>query len=41
MIEPSPDWFLGVSGLELCTENCGWVENRTIDLYPCDAGTGR
>lgn len=40
MIDPSPDWFLGVSGLELCLENCSWAESRTIDLFPWDAGTG-
>ncbi|KAG4072467.1 hypothetical protein HA402_004399 [Bradysia odoriphaga] len=39
MIHPSPDWFLGVSGLELCTVERSWVESRTIDLYPWDAGT--
>lgn len=27
-IDPSPDWFLGVSGLELCLSNCSWVENK-------------
>lgn len=40
MVDPSPDWFLGVSGLELCVENCSWVESRTLELYPWDAGTG-
>lgn len=40
MIDPSPDWFLGVSGLELCLENCSWAESRTLELYPWDAGTG-
>ncbi|XP_037024402.1 spondin-1-like isoform X1 [Bradysia coprophila] len=40
MIHPSPDWFLGVSGLELCKEEgCSWVESRTLELYPWDAGT--
>lgn len=39
MIDPSPDWFLGVSGLELCLENCTWAENRILDLFPWDAGT--
>ncbi|XP_037024401.1 spondin-1-like isoform X2 [Bradysia coprophila] len=39
MIHPSPDWFLGVSGLELCTEEGGWIESRTLDLCPWDAGT--
>lgn len=39
MIDPSPDWFLGVSGLDLCLENCSWAESRTLDLFPWDAGT--
>ncbi|XP_063703310.1 spondin-1 [Culicoides brevitarsis] len=38
-IDPSPDWFLGVSGLELCLPNCSWVENKVLNLYPIDAGT--
>lgn len=38
-IDPSPDWFVGVSGLELCLLNCSWVESRVIDLFPWDAGT--
>ena len=36
---PSPDWFVGVSGLNLCLPNCSWVENLILDLYPYDAGT--
>lgn len=39
MIDPSPDWFLGVAGLELCLPNCSWIENKVLDLYPWDAGT--
>ncbi|KAF2898041.1 hypothetical protein ILUMI_08137, partial [Ignelater luminosus] len=39
MIYPSPDWFVGVSSLELCLENCSWVESMTLRLYPNDAGT--
>ncbi len=38
MLAPSPDWFVGVSGLSLC-ENDEWVENKEVDLYPYDAGT--
>ncbi|KAH8398980.1 hypothetical protein KR222_007355 [Zaprionus bogoriensis] len=38
-IEPSPDWILGVSGLELCLRNCTWLENKVINLYPWDVGT--
>ena len=37
MIAPSPDWFVGVSGLELC-ESGTWV-NKTVTLYAYDAGT--
>lgn len=39
MVDPSPDWFVGVSGLELCLENCSWVEHKELNLYPIDAGT--
>lgn len=39
MIFPSPDWFVGVSGLELCLANGSWVEQKVIALYPYDAGT--
>ncbi|KYN06260.1 Spondin-1 [Cyphomyrmex costatus] len=39
MIDPSPDWFVGVSGLELCLPNCSWVEHKQLNLYPYDAGT--
>ena len=39
MIYPSPDWFVGVSGLELCLGNGSWVEQKILNLYPYDAGT--
>lgn len=39
MIYPSPDWFVGASGLELCLSNGSWVEQKVISLYPYDAGT--
>jgi hypothetical protein len=39
MIYPSPDWFVGVSGLELCLGNGSWIEQKIINLYPVDAGT--
>jgi len=29
-IEPSPDWIVGVSGLELCLRNCTWLEEKVI-----------
>jgi hypothetical protein len=38
MIAPSPDWFVGVSGLSLL-EDGGWVDQKTVELYPYDAGT--
>lgn len=40
MIYPSPDWFVGVSGLELCiSEGCQWEEKKEVLLFPWDAGT--
>lgn len=39
MFGPSPDWVVGVSGLNLCQTDCTWMESKTIDLYPWDAGT--
>lgn len=38
-IVPSPDWIVGVPGLELCFENCTWLEEKVINLYPWDIGT--
>ena len=38
MIGPSPDWLVGVSGLELCEANCTWVGRKEVLLYPWDAG---
>ncbi|XP_036334393.1 spondin-1 isoform X2 [Rhagoletis pomonella] len=38
-IEPSPDWILGVAGLELCLENCTWISEKVLNLYPWDIGT--
>ena len=38
MLAPSPDWFIGVSGLNLY-ENGKWVEQISIDLPVYDAGT--
>ncbi|XP_046971831.1 spondin-2-like isoform X1 [Vanessa cardui] len=37
-MKPSPDWFLGVTRFELCTE-LGWLESHELPLYPWDAGT--
>lgn len=39
MLGPSPDWFVGVSSLELCMKNCSWVPEKVINLYLWDAGT--
>ncbi|XP_073845166.1 spondin-1 [Musca autumnalis] len=38
-INPSPDWILGVASMELCTENCRWIEEKELNLYPWDVGT--
>ena len=38
MIAPSPDWFVGVSGLPLFQDG-RWVDQQRIDLIPWDAGT--
>lgn len=37
MLAPSPDWFVGVSGLDLFDGT--WVPERTVDLVVYDAGT--
>ena len=39
LADPSPDWIVGVSGLELCLANCSWVDHVQLNLYPFDAGT--
>ncbi|XP_076396806.1 spondin-1 isoform X4 [Megachile rotundata] len=39
MLDPSPDWIVGVSGLELCTPERTWIEHKELNLYPYDAGT--
>lgn len=39
MIAPSPDWFVGVSGLSLMDEFGQWVEELEVTLYPYDSGT--
>lgn len=38
-IDPSPDWIVGVSNLELCNWNCTWIANKKLNLYPWDVGT--
>ena len=39
MIGPSPDWFVGVSGLSLLDDGQTWHAGRRVDLFPYDAGT--
>ena len=38
MLGPSPDWFVGVSGLPL-RENGQWHQEVVVDLRPYDGGT--
>jgi len=38
MLAPSPDWFVGVSGLSLLDDN-QWTDQVTVPLYAYDAGT--
>ena len=37
MIAPSPDWFAGVSDVNLM-ENGAWVATKTLDVNPYDSG---
>ena len=39
MIGPSPDWFVGVSGLSLLDAGGQWRSQHSVNLYPYDAGT--
>ena len=39
MIGPSPDWFVGVSGVSLLDGSDQWRESHVVDLFPYDAGT--
>ncbi|CAG5958549.1 unnamed protein product [Menidia menidia] len=39
MLGPSPDWNVGLSGEDLCTKDCGWVQRLETELVPWDAGT--
>uniref|UniRef100_S4RUG1 Spondin 2a, extracellular matrix protein n=1 Tax=Petromyzon marinus TaxID=7757 RepID=S4RUG1_PETMA len=36
---PSPDWFVGVSSLDLCSNAGGWAPLVSHDLQPWDGGT--
>lgn len=37
MVAPSPDWFTGVSNVNL-RENGEWVQSRSLDLWAYDSG---
>ena len=39
MLAPSPDWFVGVSGLSLLSGDGTWKESATVSLLLYDAGT--
>ena len=39
MVAPSPDWFVGVSGLSLVDPGGAWIPEVTVPLYAYDAGT--
>ncbi len=39
MVAPSPDWFVGVSGLSLLDAQNEWRASYTVELFPYDAGT--
>eukprot|EP00958_Prasinococcus_capsulatus_P023887 scaffold3662_cov388-Prasinococcus_capsulatus_cf.AAC.1 len=40
MIAPSPDWIVGVSGIDMCDHETGlWKQAYSTYVYPVDAGT--
>ncbi len=39
MLAPSPDWFVGVSGLNLLDEDGNWIDTLEVDLFVYDSGT--
>ena len=39
MVAPSPDWFVGVSGLPLLDDQGRWLRTHEVNLYPWDAGS--
>ena len=39
MIGPSPDWFVGVSGVSLLDGSGQWRPSLVVNLFPYDAGT--
>ena len=38
MVAPSPDWFVGISGVSLRSGGA-WIDDLVLDLDPYDAGT--
>ena len=38
MIAPSPDWFMGISNVNLLSNN-KWVDSLTVNIKVYDAGT--
>lgn len=38
MVAPTPDWFVGVHGLDL-RDGVGWMNQVVVDLFGYDAGT--
>lgn len=39
MLAPSPDWFVGVSGLDLLDSEGNWKSRVEVELFVYDAGT--
>ena len=39
MLAPSPDWFVGVSGLNLLDGSNNWKQREEVELFVYDAGT--
>ena len=37
-LAPSPDWFVGISGMSLMEKN-DWIIEKAVELYVYDAGT--
>ncbi|GBP38925.1 Spondin-2 [Eumeta japonica] len=37
-ITPSPDWFVGADGVDLCVDS-SWIDELDLELHPLDAGT--
>ena len=35
---PSPDWFVGLDSLDLCSQGA-WLESVITEVFPLDAGT--